>query len=64
MNAAIVELQAVSASDHDRNRQSQDHSVVVVNVNRSNTSLRPSSGRSLCTCRSRFGGNMHAPYEP
>lgn len=32
MNAAIVELQAVSSSDHDRNRQSQDHSVVVVRI--------------------------------
>ena len=30
MNAAIVELQTVSSSDHERNRQSQDHSVVVV----------------------------------
>lgn len=30
MNAAIADLQSLSSSDYDRNRQSQDHSTVSV----------------------------------
>eukprot|EP00208_Stichococcus_sp_RCC1054_P005891 CAMPEP_0206144480 /NCGR_PEP_ID=MMETSP1473-20131121/24218_1 /ASSEMBLY_ACC=CAM_ASM_001109 /TAXON_ID=1461547 /ORGANISM="Stichococcus sp, Strain RCC1054" /LENGTH=355 /DNA_ID=CAMNT_0053540305 /DNA_START=151 /DNA_END=1218 /DNA_ORIENTATION=- len=51
MNAAIVELQAVSSSDHDRNRQSQDHSVVVVDSLRTQLKDATKSFKDVLTLR-------------
>lgn len=43
MNAAIAELQSLSAADVDRNKQKQDHSVVVVSSCTEQTVIEHSS---------------------